>query len=196
MICKVARKPPLSTESYCDDTQSVVEAQETLDMESLIGGVHHVDWVYLAENVGSPKPLQSGKMERRKDPLEQSVTLIRGVWDIFEELWACRNGILHSKDSKLLERTDISTTSRLMEFRRNYTTMLRSCDRFIIAHHSPADVIRWSMPQKKAILAILEKLHCRYTDELKLEAARYRDIRNYFVKLTGSVEEAGALPPG
>ena len=169
---------PLSMESYCDDTQLVVEAHETLDIESFIN-LYQKTWV-------PPKPLPSGKM----------VTLIRGVWDIFENVWACRNGILHSKDSELLERTDILTTSRLMEFRRSYTTMLRSCDRFIIAHHSPADVIRWSMPQKKAILAILEKLHCRYTDELKLEAARYRDIRNYFVKLTGSVEEAGALPPG
>jgi hypothetical protein len=35
-------------------------------------------------------------------------------------------------------------------------------------------------------------------EELKLEAARYRDIRSYFVKLTGSVEEAAleVLPPG
>jgi hypothetical protein len=134
-------------------------------------------------------------MERQKDPMEQSITLIQGVWDIFENVWACRNGILHSKDSKLLERNDISTTSRLMEFRRNYTTMLRSCDRFIIAHHSPADVIRWSMTRKKALLTILiEKLHCRYMDELKLEAAGYHDIRTYFVKLTSSAEEAA--PPG
>jgi hypothetical protein len=45
MICKIARKPPLSTEPYCDDTQLVVEAQaqETLGMESLIRGLHHVD---------------------------------------------------------------------------------------------------------------------------------------------------------
>jgi hypothetical protein len=34
-------------------------------------------------------------------------------------------------------------------------------------------------------------------DELKLEAAGYRDIRTYFVKLTGSVDEAApsAQPP-
>jgi hypothetical protein len=36
MICKIARKPPLSIEPYCDDTQLVVEAQKTLGMESLI----------------------------------------------------------------------------------------------------------------------------------------------------------------
>jgi hypothetical protein len=51
---------------------------------------------------------------------------------------------------------------------------------------------------KKALFAILEKLHCRYMDELKLEAAGYRDIRNNFVKLTGSAEKAAlpAQPPG
>jgi hypothetical protein len=129
--------------------------------------------------------------------MEQSITFIRGVWDIFENVWACRNRILHSKDSKLLERTDISTTSRLMEFRRNYSTMLRSCDRFIISHHSPAEVIKWSTLRKKALLAILEKLHKRYMDKLKLEAAGYRDIRTYFVKMTGSVDKAAssAQPP-
>ena len=48
------------------------------------------------------------------------------------------------------------------------------------------------------LLAILEKLHCRDMGELKFEVTGYRDIRNYFVKLTGSVEEAApeALPPG
>jgi hypothetical protein len=198
MICKVAHKPPLSTESYSDDTQAVVEAQETLGMESLIRGLHHVDWVYLLQKTWvPPKLLPSGKVERRKDPMEQPVTFIRGVWDIFENVWACRNRILHNKDSKLLERTDISTTLRLMEFRRNYSTMLRSCDRFIISHHSLAEVIKWSTPRKKALLAILERLHKRYMDELKLEAAGYRDIRTYFVKLTGSVDEAApsAQPP-
>jgi hypothetical protein len=199
MVCKIAQKPPLSLEPYNDDIQLVVEAQETLGLESLIRGLHHLDWVYLLQKTWvPPRPLPSGKLERRKDPIEQSVTLIRGVWDIFENLWACRNGILHSKDNKLLERNDISNTSRLMEFRRNYATMLRSCDRFIIAHHSPADVIKWPMTRKKALLAILEKLHCRYMDELKLEAAGYRDIRTYFVKLTGPAEEAAppAPPPG
>jgi hypothetical protein len=48
------------------------------------------------------------------------------------------------------------------------------------------------MMRKKALLAILEKLHCRYMNELKLEAAGYRDIRTYFVKLTGSAEEAAS----
>jgi hypothetical protein len=113
----------------------------------------------------APKPVAgvlgftvlNGNRERRKDPLEQSVSFIRGVWDIFEEIWARRNGILHSKHSKLLERTDVSATSRLMEFWRGYNVMLRSCDRFIISHHSPADVIRWPMTRKKAVLAQLEK---------------------------------------
>jgi hypothetical protein len=43
MICKVAGKPPLSAESYCTDVKDVVEAQETLGMEAIIRGIHHVD---------------------------------------------------------------------------------------------------------------------------------------------------------
>jgi hypothetical protein len=77
-----------------------------------------------------------------------------------------------------------------MEFRRGYNVMLRSCDRFIISHHSPADVIKWPMTRKKAVLVQLEKLHNLYVEELKLEAAGYSDIRSYFVKLTSSVGEA------
>jgi hypothetical protein len=46
------------------------------------------------------------------------------------------------------------------------------------------------MSRKKAALAQLEKLHKIYMEELKLTAAGFRDIRNYFVKLTGSVGEA------
>jgi hypothetical protein len=190
MICKVAGKP-LSKESYCTDVQDVVEAQETLGMEAIIRGIHHVDWAHLLQKTWVPPAiLPSGNRERQKDPLKQSLSFIRGIWDIFEEIWACRNGILHSKHSKLLERTDFSATSRLMEFRHDYyNIMLRSCDRFIISHHSPADVIRWPMTWKKAVLAQLEKLLSLYVEELKLEAAGYRDIRSYFVKLTGSVRE-------
>jgi hypothetical protein len=46
------------------------------------------------------------------------------------------------------------------------------------------------MMWKKAALTQLEKLHSLYVEELKLEAAGYRDIRSYFVKLTCSVREA------
>jgi len=97
MICKVAGKPPLSAESYCTDVQDVVEAQETLGMEAIIRGIHHVDWAHLLQKTWVPPAiLPSGNRERRKDPLKQSVSFIRDVWDIFEEIWACRNGILYS----------------------------------------------------------------------------------------------------
>jgi hypothetical protein len=117
MVCKVAGKPPLSRESYCTEISDVFEAQETLGIEAIIRGIHHVDWAYLLQKTWVPPAiLPNGNRERRKDPLEQSVSFIRGVWDIFEEIWACRNSILHSNHSKLLERTDVSATSRLMEF--------------------------------------------------------------------------------
>jgi hypothetical protein len=45
---------------------------------------------------------------------------------------------------------------------------------------------------EKGSSCTIGETHNLYVEELKLEAAGYRDIRSYFVKLTGSV---GETPP-
>ena len=61
MICKVAGKPPLSKESYCADVLDFFEAQETLGMEAIISGIHHVDWAYLLQKTWVPPAILPNK---------------------------------------------------------------------------------------------------------------------------------------
>jgi ribonuclease HI len=185
-ICEATNQPPLS--SYIiEDEEALrcIQSQETLGMESILRGFHHIDWLHLLRDKWvKPRVSEDGqKKERRKDPLEQSVVLVKCVWDIFEAQWKCRNDILHSNDSALIERSRDTLTTRLLEFKRNNRSLLRSCDRFIIDNHSIQDVIKWPLQRKKATLDFLEHLHKIYSGEVKDEAASYRDISNYFIKL-------------
>jgi hypothetical protein len=117
-LCRCAKKPPMGVEAF-------------------VRGLHHVDWAYLLRNTWiPPATLSNGKKERRKDPMEQSISLICGVWDIMEAVWECRNGILHGKESQLLSKSEESVTARLLEFRLGNLEMLRRCDRFIITKHT------------------------------------------------------------
>ena len=186
-ICMAANKPPLSTYEIEDERAlQCIDSQEMLGLESILRGFHHVDWLTLLRDTWvPPKVSPDGKSkERRKDPLEQSVTLVRGVWDIMESLWACRNSILHSNDNELIRRSRDTLTARLLEFKRDSVKLLRSCDRFIIDNHSIQDVIKWPLKRKKAYADFLERLHKIYSGELKKETASYRDIRDYFTKVT------------
>jgi hypothetical protein len=185
-ICEAVNLPPLSSyEIEDEEVISCVEAQEMLGLEAILRGFHHIDWLHLLRNTWvKPKVSPDGKTkERRKDPLEQSVLLVQSVWNIFEAQWTCRNSILHSNDSELIERSRDTITARLLEFKRDSRTLLRSCDRFIIDNHSIQDVIKWPLKRKKLIMDRLERLRKIYQGELKTEISSYRDISDYFIKL-------------
>ena len=185
-ICKAVQQPPLSTYEIEDnDALACIESQDTLGTESILRGFHHIDWLHLLRDKWmKPKISDDGKTkEKRKDPLEQSIVLVQGVWNIFEAQWKCRNNILHSNDSALIERSRDTLMTRLLEYKRNNKTLLRSCDRFIIDNHSIQDVIKWPLQRKKAVIDLLDRLHKVYSGELKVETASYRDISDYFIKL-------------
>ncbi len=84
-----ANKPPLSNYEIEDEqVLQCIDSQEMLGLESILRGFHHIDWLSLLRDTWVP-PIVSpdGKTkEKRKDPLEQSVTLVRGVWNIMESL--------------------------------------------------------------------------------------------------------------
>jgi ribonuclease HI len=89
MVCQAAHRPPLSMYNIeCEHTLQCIEAQHTLGTEAILRGFHHVDWLQLLRNtwVPPPEPSPGEKKIKRKDPLEQSVSLITGVWDIFESV--------------------------------------------------------------------------------------------------------------
>jgi hypothetical protein len=185
-ICEATQQPPLSTyEIEDEEALQCIQSQETLGMKSILKGFHHIDWLHLLCNKWvKPKVSDDGKQkEKRKDPLEQSVVLVKCVWDIFEAQWKCRNDILHSNDSALIERSRDTLMARLLDFKRDSRTLLRSCDRFIIDNPSIQDVIKWPIQRKKATLDFLEHLHKIYSGEIKDKTASYRDISSYFIKL-------------
>jgi hypothetical protein len=91
-----ANRPTLSNYEIEDKRAlQCMDLQEMLGLESILRGFHHVDWLTLLRDTWvPPKVSPDGESkERCKDPLEQSVTLVRGVWDIMESLWTCRNNI-------------------------------------------------------------------------------------------------------
>jgi hypothetical protein len=185
-ICEAVQQPPLSRyEIEDDDVIKCMESQETLGTESFLRGFHHIDWLHLLRDKWVKPPQSSdGKTKvKRRDPLQQSVLLVQSVWEIFEAQWACRNSILHSNESELIERSRDTLTARILEFRRESKTLLRSSDRFIIDNYSIQDVIKWPLTRKKAVVEFLEKLHKIYCGETKKEIASYRDIASYFIKL-------------
>eukprot|EP00956_Cyclotella_meneghiniana_P023204 scaffold44714_cov61-Cyclotella_meneghiniana.AAC.4 len=185
-ICKAVQQPPLSTYEIEDkDALACINSQDTLGPESILRGFHHINWLRLLRDKWmKPKISDDGKTkEKRKDPLEQSIVLVQGVWNIFEARWNCRNCILHSNDSALIERSRDTLMTRLLEYKRDSKILLRSCDRFIIDNHSIQDVIKWPLQRKKAVIDLLDRLHKIYNGELKAETASYRDISDYFIKL-------------
>ena len=68
----------------------------------------------------TPAPLRpDGKKNHQKNLLEQTVSMIRVVWDIFEAQWKCRNDILHGDESPTRELDTNRKTDRLLEFREH-----------------------------------------------------------------------------
>jgi hypothetical protein len=198
-LCRCVHKPPLAkTTIDCEKTWATVDASRTLGDEAFVRGLHHIDWAHLLRDTWIPPAmLPNGKKERRKDPMEQSISLIRGVWDVMEAVWECRNNILHGKESHLLHTFKESVTARLLEFRCGNLDMLRRCDRFIISKYSVRDVIRWPRERKKAVLDQLESLHRIHLAEIQRDNAGYQDIRSFFIRIneTDSIESNNELEP-
>jgi hypothetical protein len=87
-----------------------------------------------------------------KDAIEQTVSLLRGSWNLFEAVWKARNGILHGGENEIEGRAHSQMLERLLEYRRERFSMLRAwCDHFIIAH-PVSDVIKWPRDRLKAKL--------------------------------------------
>jgi hypothetical protein len=126
-----------------------------------------------------PKKTDKPKAPRQKDALEQSVSLIRASWDVFESLWEARNEILHSGENMLTEAEMNSTDIRLVQFRRNCHTLLRACD-WAFINKPEVQILNWSREKKRQRLYNLERLHRVYLTELKRESERQRPITDFF----------------
>eukprot|EP00956_Cyclotella_meneghiniana_P019828 scaffold34484_cov39-Cyclotella_meneghiniana.AAC.4 len=116
------------------------EQQSRLGVDAFLKGFLHIEWTKALNEVWTPPDIDSeGKKIHKKDPLEQSVCLLRALWDIFEAQWACRNDILHGKESHVIEKDTERKTKRLLEFKTKKTELLRRSDHWMIEY--PADDI-------------------------------------------------------
>ena len=129
--------------------------------ETILCEFHHVAWANLLQETWvPPKRDQDGKrLEKRRDPIQQAVLLIRNTWSLFNRLWECRNSILHSNESRVAEREEEMTTISLLDFKRNNLVKLRRCDHYLIDNYEENDIIKWHPPWKRAVLALMTRLH-------------------------------------
>ena len=186
------RTPPSTYEITCESTIAAMEAQESLGREAILRGYHHIKWIELLRDTWIPPRRDSDRkqLERRKDPIQQATMLVRCAWDLFEAVWECRNRILHSNESKLTAHNDESLTTDLLDFKRQNTTDLRCCDRYIINKYADDGIIKWRIPRKRSTLTLLIDLRRIYQNELRLEGTGHRDIRDFIIRTARPAPEA------
>ena len=106
MICNAAhRDPPFYIGNESPFVQTAIECQETLGVEAILRGFHHVQWQETISKLWvPPQALSNGKAPKCKSPPELAVSLVSQAWDLFETMWNTRNDILHSPESALFEK--------------------------------------------------------------------------------------------
>ena len=197
-MCTAAHQPhpDISYETSSEQATKVIEAQESLGTTAILKGFHHSAWAYWLQELWTPKPkTRNGKKQAQKDPLELSVSLIRGSWDVFEALWNARNTILHGPDSHLIEREDNATVSRLLQFHRESEFLLSSADR-AFSRYPEATIRSWSRKKRLRKLQVLERLHKLHVIDLKRQAAKLQPITNFFEPKRGERGSDGAVGAG
>ena len=190
-ICKVAHKEPHNTTIDCTDKiYGVIQSQEQLGTERFIRGFLHNEWIEALSNSWTqPREMHGGGKERKKDPKEQSISLVRGLWDIFEDLWMERNKILHSKENETTTLETNGINQRLLEFKYNSADMLLANDRHIIDYPA-SDVIKikWTLDRKKMTLKNPEILHRLFKAKMTREGLGVHDIAEYFQGPNNEIE--------
>lgn len=126
--------PDIRYDQSPEDVETVMGLQQQLGQASVLKGFHHIEWAYLLQSKWKPKPKpkKGSTTPPQKDALEQSVSLIRASWDVFEALWDIRNTVLHGGENMLTEAEDSSTNLWLLEFQNDSHNLLRKCERGMI----------------------------------------------------------------
>ena len=195
-LCEASGRPSQNEFEVTDERCHItVQCQETLEREAILRGFHHTAWAnLLLETWIPPKRDQNGKRLEKRDPIQQAFLLIRNTWSLFNRLWECRNSILHSNESKVAEREEEMTTISLLDFKRNNLVKLRRCDRYLIDNYEESDIIKWHPPRKRAVLALMTRLHKIFVIEEKNAAPVHHDIRDFFAPIVTA--SAASSTPG
>ena len=174
------RGPPFYSEIESPFVQTAIEAQESLGMEAILRGFHHIQWVETISKLWvAPQAQRDGKTPKCKSPPELAASLVTQVWDLFEALWSKRNEILHSPESALLQRIDRDCTERFLEFKRNQTEWFRSTDRFMI-DVPLCDFLSWPRDRRRSLLHTWERLKKVYSSENDAQLRVQQRIDTFF----------------
>ena len=100
---KLVRKAAGITEGLavcqCREANKTVGLQADLGPAAILRGHHHVSWVTAIMNTYRKRTYPPGtnksKCKKDKSTLELSAILVRKCWNLFENVWAMRNDILH-----------------------------------------------------------------------------------------------------
>jgi hypothetical protein len=181
MICNAAhRDPPFYIGNESPFVQNAIECQESLGVEAILRGFHHVQWQETISKLWvTPQALGNGKAPKCKPPPELAVSLVSQAWDLFEIMWTTRNDILHSPESALFEKIDSDCTDRFLEFKRNKNNWIRSTDRFMI-DVPLQDFLSWPRDRRRSLLLTWERLKNIYSSENTAQLRTQRRIDTFF----------------
>ena len=125
-----------------------------------------------------PPGTDKSKRRKHKSALELSAILVRECWNLFENVWAMRNNILHREDSARAKITNKHLTEELLDFKYNATEYLRHGDRGQI-DYPDAEIIRWTIKRKGDMLNLLRRWRRQYQLETTLEAKKQRALTKF-----------------
>ena len=121
MIYKSAHQdPPYYIGNESPLVQAAIESQESLGMEAILRGFHHMQWVEVITKLWQqPQARRYGSTPKCKHPTELVISLVTQTWDLFEIMWAKRNEILHGPETALIDKVDRECTNRFLKFKRH-----------------------------------------------------------------------------
>jgi hypothetical protein len=92
------RDPPYYNGNESPFVQAAIECQESLGLEAILWGFHHMQWAETISKLWAQHQVQrGGKTPECKHPPELAVSLVtKALCDLFEALWNKWNEILHS----------------------------------------------------------------------------------------------------
>jgi len=174
------REPPVYFGNESPFVQTAIELQESLGMEAILRGFHHIQWTETISKLWvALQAQQDRKTPNCKSPPELAVSLMAQVWDLFEALWSTRNEILHSPESALLQQIDRDCTEQFLEFKRNQTEWFRSTDHFML-DVSLNDFLSWPRDRRRSLLQTWERLKKVYSSENDAQLRVQQRIDTFF----------------
>ena len=164
-------------EVECEHAETAKQVQATLGEEAILRGYLTNHWTQAINARWRAPQCHPGDDDppKQRSPYQMGVLLQETVWDIFEEIWAKRNEILHGPNSHV-ETAEITTATRkLLNYKRHSDELLSPSAQHLIAYPE-ATILNWSSKRKKEQLKLMNKLNRHWRRDQKLRKAGQRRI--------------------